>query len=179
MSYQGHKLAIFFAWFKEQITFRTDQLLYAVRSDEDHSSWEIDFSASSLSPLASWYVKNVNTRPRLEAEKESIYSSAPPRFRQVEIDDWDLTDRTFSFAFDVGVYFGEVLSRSTVDVQWHLDTSRPSSAYYHLPILAQEGPQICCPIHLMTVYAYGIARGNKGAGRLRELFQIWQEILSK
>jgi hypothetical protein len=168
----------FFDWFMEQIPIRTDQLLRLVTSHEGHSSWTLDFSVDSLDALGSWYAENVETRPRTETEIDAIYSSAPAWFRQVEVEEWELTDRTFSFAYDVGVYFGEVLRRSIDGVEWALKTNAPSSVDYHLPILRQSGSLDCCPLHLMTVYAYGIARGSRGPERLRQLYDVWHGLLS-
>jgi hypothetical protein len=35
------------------------------------------------------------------------------------------------------------------------------------------------PIGILETYAYGIARRLKGAGRLREIYDIWVNILTK
>ena len=169
----------FFDWYKEQIAFRNEQLLQVVTSDRGYSDWTNDLSPESLNPLASWYVKNVGTRKRTETERDAIYQSAPAWFQHVEVDDWALTDRTFSFAFDVGIYFGEVLKKSLGGMDWELNVNAPSSIDYHLPILRREGSLACCPFHLMKMYAYGIARKTQGPERLSELYEIWKANLSR
>jgi hypothetical protein len=169
----------FFDWYKEQIAFRNEQLFQVVTFDRGYSDWTNDFSPESLNALASWYEKNVRTRKRTETEREAIYQSAPAWFRHVEVDDWVLTDRTFSYAFDVGIYFGEVLKKSIDGMDWELKVNAPSAVDYHLPILHCEGSLDCCPYHLMKMYAYGIARKTQGSERLRELYAIWVVNLTR
>ena len=168
----------FFDWFQNQIPYRCEQLLRVVKSSKGFSSWKNDLSRESLVPLAHWFADNVKLRKKTQSEVDEIYNSAPDWFRHVEVDDWTLTDRTYSYAFDLGIYFGEALKYSIGNVEWILKTNSPTSVDYHLPILRQEGPLDCCPYHLMKVYAFSIARGSKGPEHFPVLFDIWYKTLT-
>ncbi len=168
----------FFDWFMKQIPYRCEQLLRVVKSSKGFSSWTNDLSRASLPSLANWFAGNVKIRDKTQSEIDEIYNSAPVWFRQVELEDWTLTNRTYSYAFDISIYFGEALKHTIGDIDWRLKTNSPSSVDYHLPILRHLGQLDCCPYHLIKVYAYGIARGSKGPENLTQLFDIWHKNLT-
>jgi len=168
----------FFDWFMKQIPYRCEQLLRVVNSTKGFSHWKNDMSRASLVSLANWFAGNVKIRDKTQSENDEIYNSAPAWFRQVELENWTFTNRTYSYAFDISIYFGEALKHTIGDIDWRLKTNSPSSVDYHLPILRHLGKLDCCPYHLMKVYAYGIARGSKGPENLTQLFDIWHKILT-
>lgn len=168
----------FFEWFLTQIPYRCEQLLRIVNSSKGFSTWKNDFSRESLAPLGYWFVENVKFRDKTQPEFDEIYNSAPDWFRQVELENWTLTNRTYSYAYDLGIYFGEALKDSIGDIDWILKTNSPTSVDYHLPILHHVGQLDCCPYHLMKIYAYAIARSSKGSEHLPVLFDIWYNNLT-
>jgi len=166
-----------FDWYRMQIPTRLQILSRAVKSASLYANWENDKTPESLAMLGAWFVDNVEIRKRTASERERIYSSAPDWFRQVEIEDWDLTGISLYKAFDMGIYFGEVIKASFTDIDWQLKTNAPTSIDYHMPVLRRKGSLDCSPINLMINYAYGIARKAKNAERLQELFEFWVDVL--
>src|SRR5689334_8860371 len=85
-------------WFHQVIDQRIDELQSAV---SEVGSWNADYSEDSLSALGEWFVGQVETRPRSAKELQEIRAaSAFP----IQVPEYDLTNKTFSIAMDIGMY---------------------------------------------------------------------------
>ena len=162
-------------WFVEQIPMRISILEQAVRStnDSEFQSWAADETVESLDALGKWFAFHVNLRKRTEKEKEEIYSGAPLWFRRVQIEDWELANKTFSLAVDIGIYLGQVFVKNRLDIRWEMLKNSKNDADYQQPVLVGFGNLVCNPLRLAVTLAYDFARGSQPPGRLRELFELW------
>ena len=167
----------YFDWFMEQIPLRIKILEEAVQSTVGYEDWRADYTPESLERLGQWFYEHVETRKRTEREKETIYSRAPEWFRGVEIEDWELTDRTFSLAMDIGMYLSRVLQKNLPGLRWEMVTKPKNDADFQQPVLAGTGRLVLNPIWVLVTYAYGVARHSKGPERLREIYDIWANLL--
>jgi len=167
----------FFDWFQEQIQTRTDVLALYIHSTPGFENWEKDFSPQSLEILGTWFCQQVTTKKRSEKEIEDIYSKAPDWFKTIQVPDVDISAVTVSISVDIAMYLSQVMQKNVAGLQWKLITSPRSSVNYHQPVLAGKGKMVFNPINIIVTYAYGIIRGSKGPERLRELYDIWANIL--
>ncbi|MBC7251337.1 MAG: hypothetical protein H5T62_13750 [Anaerolineae bacterium] len=169
----------YFNWFMEQIPIRIRVLERAVQSTAGYEDWQADYTPASLEKLGQWFCEHVATRKRTEEEKETIYSKAPEWFRSVEIEDWELTNQTFSLAIDIGMYLSRVLEKNCPGLRWVMVKKPRSDADFQQPVLVGVGKPVFNPIAILVTYAYGIARRSKGPERLKELYDIWANLLVK
>jgi hypothetical protein len=86
-------------WFHEIAPRRLAELAAEVRRTDGYESWEPDATPDSLQPLGDWFEKQVETRERNfeeMAEKRSELTFP------IDVPKYDLTNRTFSLAMDIG-----------------------------------------------------------------------------
>jgi hypothetical protein len=88
----------------------------------------------------------------------------------------ELTNRTYSLAMDVGMYFSQVLIKNHPSLRWELPTHNKKFADYGQPVLVGFGRVPLNPIRIAVVLAHGIAA--KKQERLRELYDYWSRLVS-
>jgi hypothetical protein len=171
------KAEAYFAWFMDQIPVRVSALEQAVQSTVGYEDWRANYTPESLEKLGQWLCEQVETRERKKVERETIYSRAPAWFKNVEIEDWELTNRTFSLALDTGMYFSRVFEENLSGVKWVMVKKPRNDADFQQPVLVGTGRLGLNPVRILVTYVYGIARRSKGPERLRELYNTWANLL--
>jgi len=169
----------YFDWFMEQIPIRIRILEQAVQSTGGYENWQADYAPESLERLGQWFYEHVETRKRTKEEKEEIYRKAPDWFRSVEVQNWELTNRTFSLAMDIGMYLSQVFERNLAGLKWEMVTKPKNDANYQQPVLVGTGKRELNPVWILVVYAYSLAKGKRGPEGLKELYDIWTNLLAK
>jgi hypothetical protein len=165
-------------WFREQIPIRIVELASYINSFPEYSNWEPNLHPSSLNSLGQWFFEQVQIRKRSQEEMNIIYASAVDWFRNnFEIQDWDLTKVTFSLSIDIGMYLGHIVEKENQNIIWRLGSKPRNNIYFQQPVLAGSGKVELNPVHVVTILAYGIANQNKGPERLRDLYDIWVNLL--
>lgn len=107
---------------------------------------------------------------RTEAERQAIIERL---VFPVEVGASELTNETYSVAFDVGVYFSRLLMLSHPTLRWQQDDRRKAFIDYGQPVLVEFRTAPFNPVRMMVVVAWGLVDGTYDGGRLRELFEIW------
>jgi len=162
----------YFNWFQEQIPIRTSILRIAVQSTTGFEHWNGDFSPDSLGMLGKWYAEQIETRKKTVKEIEEIYADAPDWFREVDISNQELTNKTFSIAFDVGVYLSQVFIKNVEGLSWTIEKRK--TVNQNQPVL--KGFVIFLnPIHIAVTTAYGLADETYKKVRLKELYYEWKK----
>ncbi len=169
----------YFNWFMDQIPVRISVLETAVQSTPEYEDWRADYTSESLGKLGRWFYEHIETRKRTGEEKVEIYGKAPDWFRNVEVQDWELTNRSFSLAMDIGMYLSQVFVKNLPDLKWILVEKPKNDVDFQQPVLKGTGRLVFNPVSTMVTLAYGFARNNKSPGRLRELYDIWANLLVK
>jgi hypothetical protein len=162
-------------WFLSVLPERIRVLTAAVRATPGFESWVGEASPESLNALGEWFASAVSVRPRTDKEEENIYAAAPVWFREVTIPGIELTDVSFSIAFDVGLYLSTVFQNEFPHVRWRMQRGRKADVDYGQMVLEGFGRMYFNPVRMMVTLAYGLADRSKSAKRLREIYEIWGE----
>ena len=117
-------------WFMDTLPKGINELADAVRRTPGFETWQPDCTPSSLDILGEWFAAHVEKRERTDEEIEQIKNRLT---FPMEIPREELTDRTFSLAVDVGMYFSQVLLKNHPSLQWdqpfggklHIDYGQP------------------------------------------------------
>jgi hypothetical protein len=163
-------------WFLAVIPERVQVLANAVKSTAGFDDWNPDHTPKSLLSLGLWLSQNVETRPRTAKEIKEIESSS--RFDFGPPPSEELTDKTFSIAMDVGMYLATVFLHAHSSLRWRQNLTSKSYIEYGQPALIGFGQSDFNPVRMTLVVCYGIARGAKGEGRLKELYDYWSRLVS-
>jgi hypothetical protein len=158
-------------WFHEVMPYRLAQLADSVQSFQN---WQPDFTASSLDTLGRWLSTQVETRDRTEVERQRAAGPLP----MGAVSSKELTVPTISLAFDVGMYVCQVLLRNHTSLKWDQPLSSKKFIDYGQPVLMGfRGNVPFNPVRTMTVLERGLADGSQTGRRLRELYDIWSEMV--
>jgi hypothetical protein len=165
----------YFNWFLSEIPNRISILERTVVCVFPDAMWTADFTRESLVTLGAFFETCVEQRPRSDEEISAIVRQSK---YPIEIPTYELTDATFSLAMDIGMYLGEMFRRSsTAQLDWGVELKGKRSANYGRPAIIREG-LVINPVWLMIVLAYGIAGHGTSGGRLIEIFDFWQGMVS-
>jgi hypothetical protein len=167
------ELKIYYDWYLSSIPDRIEILIDEVRKQEKFKLISFDYEPETLLPLGEWFASTVETRARTEEELESLEGGS--NF-SIEVSKYELTNKTFSIAVDVGMYFGQVFLKKFDDLKWIQPLGGKKFVDYGQPILSPFNKGAFNPTRMMIVQAYGISDGSKDARGLFELFNFWANI---
>ena len=159
-------------WFHSALPGRIAQLASAVAESPGFEGWRPDSSVDSLTPLGEWFRGQVETRAKTEAERAADVSSL--RF-PIDLPGDELTDRTFSLAVDIGMYFGEVVVTNLQGTRWDQPLKNPNFVDHGQPVIMGFGTVPLNPIRIAVTLAYAFAAREQSGDRLRSLFDVWSK----
>jgi len=162
-------------WFHRVSPERIAGLESEVRSNPEFASWKADASPQSLEGLGAWFAGQVALRSKTPEEAAETRAIAP---FPVEVSDRVLTDRTYSLAMDIGMYFGRVLANAVHGSRWEQSLKDKRSDDYGQLVLMGVGPVGLSPVQLVITFAFGLGRGTKTGAHLRHLYEVWLTMLT-
>ena len=165
-----NELHAYGAWFHQVTSQRLEELATAIKNTPGYENWGPDLTTESLELLGAWFADQVETRAKTDEEfNETGAALSFP----VAVPEEELTDRSFSLAVDVGMYFAQVVLKNLPGTKWDQPLRNKNFADYGQPVLMGFGAVPLTPIRIAVMTAYGIARKQQGGGRLSELFETW------
>jgi hypothetical protein len=171
-----NELKEYFTWFFAVMGERIRQLTMAVRETQGYQIWRDDYSPSSLESLGGWFEGQVDTRLLSQEEMNGIADSY--KFPVlIPMSEYTLTERTYSLASDLGMYFGRVLEKNHPSLKWEHELRSRRFADYGQPVLRGFGDVPLNPIRITIVLAQGIAAKKKPGRSLWELYKVWERMI--
>lgn len=171
------ELESYYCWFIDIIPQRIAILIKSVKSTPGFEDWEPDYLPASLDKLGEWFARQVETRTRKDEEKLAIVSNSPLRLKNVQIDDRELTNKTFSIAIDVGMYLSQVFLKNVHGLKWkQMLKGNKRNIDYGQPVFGNFGNIDFNPVRMMVTQAYGIVHGTKKGTSLKQLYEIWEKL---
>jgi hypothetical protein len=161
-------------WFHGIMPERIAELTGAVQGTGGFEMWAADLTPGSLGPLGGWFQRQVETREKTQAELDEIHASVT---FPMDIPGWELSDKTFSLAMDIGMYFGQVVVSNVSGTKWDQVMQDPRFIDYGKPVVVGRGRDRLEPVQIAVMLAYGFARKNRSGGHLREFSDVWAEKL--
>lgn len=162
-------------WFHAVMPERIDELANTVKSSPGFETWKPDYKVDSLNTLGKWFATQVQTRPHTREEIETIAARSP---YAIEIEPWELTNRTFSLAIDMAMYLGQVMLRTHPSLKWDQLFGSKKMITYGRPVLVGfTGDVPMNPVEITLTLAYGLARKHKKGDDLRKHYEYWSKIL--
>ena len=128
----GDELAGFYAWFFDVMPERLEELVAVVTGTDRYADWSADQSPGSLDALGDWYAGQVEMRPRTIDEMNELRLSST---MNIEIAGWELTNRTFSLALDIGMYVAKTMQKQHPNVCWQQPLDDRRFVDYGRPVL--------------------------------------------
>jgi hypothetical protein len=162
----------YYQWFINAVPKGINELAEAVQQTPGFETWRPDCTPASLDSLGEWFANQVEKRERTEDEIQKIKDGLT---FPMEIPQDKLTDRTFSLAVDIGMYFSKALLKNHPSLQWNQPLKAKLHIDYGQPVLVGFGAMAFNPVHVMVTLAYGLADKEKTGQRLRELYDIWSK----
>lgn len=160
-------------WFLAVLPDRVAALQAEVRRAPEYDAWLADRSPESLDGLGQWFAGKVEVRAKTAEEIEDTRTKlALP----IEVPGEQLTNRTFSLAMDIGMYFGETVLKNLSGTRWDQPLRNEKFADYGQPVIMGFGSVPLNPVRIVVMLAYGIASGKQGGRRLRELYDTWAKM---
>ncbi len=160
------------AWFFKVMPERIAELSRAVRCTAGFENWEADETPESLGKLGEWFLRQVETRKRTDEEVGDIRSRLT---FPIVIPDEELTNRSFSLAMDIGMYFGKVVLKNLPGTSWDQELKSKAIADYGQPVITGFGAVPLNPVRIAVTLAYAFSAREQPGARLRELYDVWSK----
>jgi hypothetical protein len=111
---------------------------------------------------------------RTAEERNKILAESP---YPIEVPTEELTNRTFSLAMDIGMYWGQIAVEHLPGTRWDQTMKGMRDSDFGQPVVVGTGKVPMNPVALCVTLAYGIGSKKKHGSRLRQLYDIWAENL--
>ena len=167
------ELKTYYGWFMEVLPKRIALLEAQVREVPARSSWRASSSPESLEELGDWFADQVEVRSRTRPEVDDVQSRLT---FPIDVPGEQLTNRTFSLAMDIGMYFSQVVLKNLAGTRWDQPLRNQKFADYGQPVIMGFGSVPLNPVRIIVSTAYGIASKEQGGGRVRELYDTWAKM---
>jgi hypothetical protein len=159
-------------WFHAVMPERMAELTKAVKATAGFEDWDADLTSDSLGPLGEWFRVEVETRKRTDAEMGELKSRLT---FPIDVPNEELTNRTFSLAMDIGMYFGQVILKNLPGTRWDQPVRNPKFADHGQPVIMGFGAVPLNPVRIAVTLAYAFAAKEQSGGRLRALYDVWSK----
>jgi hypothetical protein len=159
-------------WFHSVMPERTAELVKAVKGTAGFENWNPDLTPASLAPLGDWFRREVECRKRTDVEIGEIKSRLT---FPIDIPEEELTNKSFSLAIDIGMYFGQVILKNLANTRWDQPLKNKAFADYGQPVIMGFGTVPLNPVRIAVTLAYALAAKDQSGDRLRALFDIWSK----
>lgn len=166
------ELKDYLLWFMDVLPQRLNELAEAVRETPGFEAWQADYTPASLDTLGEWFAGQVETRNRTEDELQAIKDRL---VFPMDIPGDELTNRTFSLAMDMGMYFSQVLLKNYPSLKWEQPLDNKKFADYGQPLLTGFGSVSINPVRIGHVIGHGVADKTYTGRRLREVYDYWAQ----
>lgn len=166
------ELAAYRAWFHGVLEERIAELSKAVKGTPGFEGWAADGSPESLGQLGEWFAGHVETRKRTDEELGEI------KLRltfPIDIPNEELTNRSFSLAMDIGMYFGRVVLTNIPGTKWDQPLKNKNFADYGQPVIMGFGTVPLNPVRIAVNLAYAFAAKEQPGTRLQALYEVWSK----
>lgn len=172
------ELLSYYKWFMDCMPERIAALQDAINGTIGFENLILDLTPESLVTLGNWFAIQVETRKRTLDECAEIFLKAPDWFQSVAIEDFNLTNKTFSIAIDIGMYLSLVFLKNNSTLKWHhIITGSKKNVDYGQPVIEGFGQKVFNPVRVTIAMAYGIARKTHTGARLPEIYNIWVQYI--
>lgn len=144
---------------------------------EIHEDVTLDFSPESLIPLWGWYETQIVEEDKdpceLQSEKEQY-----PEWVRDHISDKKISMETLKYAWDISIYFAEVIVRNNKDkISWGYITKPKRNFYVNRPVLKGFAfNKLLEPRHIVYICTLKSAE-SKDSNRLYDLYYVWMEYI--
>ncbi len=169
------ELKIYYTWYIDIMSERLEQLIKIIKDTPGYKDWNANYSPKSLEKLGRWFYENIEIRKRTKKEKDEIYNNAKEWFKQVEIQNWQLTTQTLSLVFDIGMYLINVFikNNSKLRIQHQITGSKKDSNYGKPVIIGFKFNMAFDATEIASVLAYGFADKTSDWKELKEVYYVW------
>ncbi len=167
------ELEAYRTWFHQVLPERVAELTEVVKSTPGYERWDPSLSPESLEPLGRWFEGQVETRKKSPDEIEETRSRLT---FPIDVPEETLTNRTFSVAMDIGMYFAQVVLKNLAGTRWDQPLKNKKFADYGQPVIMGFGAVPLNPVRVVVMTAYAISRGKRA--ELRELYDTWARMKS-
>ncbi len=158
-------------WFHQVIPERLATLTKAVKGTPGYQNWEPDLTPESLDRLGRWFEHQVETRKKSAEEIEETRSKLT---FPIDIPEEELTNKSFSLAMDIGMYFSQVILKNLPGTRWDQPLKNKKFIDYGQPVIMGFGTVPLNPVGVAVTTAYRISR--RKPAHLRELYETWAKM---
>jgi hypothetical protein len=166
----------YFNWYLEQIPIRIAILEKAIKGTSGFEDWKMDYSPESLDKLGEWFAKQVETKERAQEKIKEMKACLAWPASELPVPKYELTNKTFSLAIDIGMYISQVMLKNIPGLKWeHNIEGSKKWIDYGQPGLSGFGKIFFNPTRIILTFAYGLIEKTFKGNRLRELYEIWKK----
>lgn len=161
-------------WFLDILPVRIPILEEAVRTTPGFERWCANENPESLDTLGEWLATQVETVARTSEELMQMREKMQSQFRNIlPIEDWELSNRTYSMAMDCGMYLGQVMLRAhPARLRWDQDLRDKRDADYGQVLIVGTGVVSMNTVRFLVGMAKNFVR-KTGKRNLRATYELW------
>jgi hypothetical protein len=165
---------VYFDWF---LNIKEDRI--KIFYNEIFKTKDVKLSINNLTQIYIFLKENIKVRTLNQEKIDKEQEKLPQQIRDIhKIDNYEFIEPTYSIIFDSGIYFGELLRKEILGLEWKPEMNR-RMVYFGKPVLEKEGIKGSLePIAIMYILANQMYKGTINSNRLIDLYVTWENIFN-
>ncbi len=178
----------FYTKVMEAIPERLRQLEGLIHLQRPKLKWQPDFTEDAFAVVVELVRESVQTRPRTHAEIQEHRRLQPDLLRSLgqDVRDWEGTDRSYSIAFDAGIYWASDLQSKEPRFRWEICKGK-SKYLRNQPVLVAPAPSPrhkawrleLGPLDSFATTVLRVAGNDPHQRTWMEIYREWNRIISE
>lgn len=165
-----NELHEYYIWYVENTPIRISILNNYIDSLKGNKFWKADYTPESLVNLGTWLNSEIETQNRTADELTEIQNSLK---YDIEVDQVIPTERTYSIAYDIGMYFIQVLIKNNPALELKLVLGNKKNISYGQPVVSGfTHKQTFNPHYMMIMQTLRLIEGKNDLC-LFNLYRYW------
>ena len=138
----------------------------------------MDFSINSLAEIEKWLETSIKSEVMPEEEYRQLRNAYLP---EINIENWNLTDLSYSILYDVGVYYGEIIIHHFHNLKWmqYISASKLNVDVGHMVIQTKYKNCRMNPIWQIRILGFKLIEKKEPGNLLIELFNNNKDLFSE
>lgn len=145
-------------------------------AENDGCICEFDYSVESLIDLWMWYETKIKVEKKTVQELEDEYNKIPEWLHN-EVSEIKISFDTYKIAWDISVYFGEVLVRNNIELHYGFFSKPKKRQSLNEPVVCGFKNDMDLNPRVLVNTCTHKSMTQIDAKRLFDLYYIWQEFI--
>jgi hypothetical protein len=166
-----------YEWYINIIPERIKILTKAVNTTKNFEDWKADYTPKSLLKLGEW-LSLIGEKEKMSEKKINVIKkNLADKYKSIDFDDTELTEKTISICMDIGMYMSQIFLKNNPILKWQLMLGDKRNVDYGHPVIVFGKGSEFNPMRIPCVIADALIDKTDKPSQIYETYKVWIEFI--